>query len=154
MEASWSLINYSFAHEKQITENIEDFKCLQEIRAIYIAVDKPRSWSSSCSGLLYNFNHLTMYVCACILTLVHLTIEHMDVDGLGLSVGGVALVFAVVGGPCRLYQQVADRGLPLLSDHADTSPRRVVADYLVLNTDKWSNIATEHSSNSGIFPPI
>lgn len=54
----------------------------------------------------------------------------MYVNSLGLCVGGVALVPAVVGGPSLLDEQEAHGSLPFLGDHADATTRRVVADNL------------------------
>lgn len=57
-----------------------------------------------------------------------LAVQHVHRDALGNSVGGITRVFSGVGGSCLLDEEVASGGLTLFGDHANSSPRRVVAD--------------------------
>jgi hypothetical protein len=54
----------------------------------------------------------------------------MDVDGLRLRVGRIALISAVVLDSGFLYQQMAGGYRPLLGDYVHTSSGRIVTDYL------------------------
>lgn len=64
-----------------------------------------------------------------------LTVEHVDVDGLRLCVGRVALVASGVRRLRRLDQEETRGGRSFLRDHAHSPARAVVADYLQKITD-------------------
>jgi hypothetical protein len=59
-----------------------------------------------------------------------LTIENVNQDTFGLSVGRVALIATGVGRPSFLDKQEACGRLPLLCDDTDATTRRIVTDYL------------------------
>jgi hypothetical protein len=59
-----------------------------------------------------------------------LTIEDVNSDAFGLSVGRVALIATGVRWPRLLDEQEAGGSLPLLCDDADATSRRIITDYL------------------------
>lgn len=66
-----------------------------------------------------------------------LTIQNVNDDCLGVGVGGVAGVLARIGRVSSLYQEVAYGNVAFLSDHRDTSSRRVVVDLIGVVSPKY-----------------
>lgn len=74
-----------------------------------------------------------------------LTVQHVHVDGLGLRVGRITLVPAVVLNSSFLYEQMTGGNRSFLGNYVHTSSGRIVTDYLKAqnknkNQIKWSSL--------------